>query len=29
MAELGDISTLADPGIVALLKDGAMKLAGK
>ena len=28
-AELGDISTLADPGIVALLKDGAMKLAGK
>ena len=28
-SELGDISTLADPGIVALLQDGAKKLAGK
>ena len=27
-SELGDISTLADPGIVALLQDGAKKLAG-
>ena len=29
MGEFGDISTLADPSIVAQLKEGAMKLAGK
>ena len=29
MEDLGDISTLADPPIVASLKEGAMKLAGK
>ena len=29
MEEFGDISTLADPSIVATLKEGAMKLAGK
>ena len=29
LSELGDTSTLADPGVVASLKEGAMKVAGK
>jgi hypothetical protein len=29
MEELGDISTLADPSVVALLKEGAMAIPRK